>query len=710
MAFTQEQIQSEIARRKLNTTIDKAYFTPEQIRAEIDRRGLNRNALQETGRALLRTGRSAAAGLAGIGDVINMPIDAALEVAGSDFRFGRPSQDLVKGNIDKLTAGTAYSTAPENAIENISDTVSEFVSGSAIGAGAGQYGKVGTALQSLVPQNVKQLVSTGLAGAGLGVGEEVAPNNPEVALGLSLLGGGAIPVTESLVKSAASGANRMRNALFFGDVSSTQTPFAKEGRNLSRATGVGLTAGQQTGSKSLLGTEDFLGKSAATSDRMFNEGLQRSGKINNYFNKVIEKAKGAVKEPIALGSVINNTFDKTAKDLFKLRADQAKVDFNLVDATSQGAPIFTGDKFFNTLDELIAIGAENGSLPTDKRAAIIAKQIMKDFTKTTTQEIPDFMGIVKTPQTVTERVPMTATQFQKQLQRFGKYARGFETISEKLDKASSTAFARRLFGALNEDLDNTAASLDQGGVAAKALDVARQNYKTHSQALSTLDDTVLSNILGKESAKQPENIMRDVMKLQPSGLKQTLDVLSKANPELIPDIQKSVIQDAINNAFAAPGANLHRVSPENRFDPKILLSKLPDDKKLDVLFSYGGELTKKRVVRGIQATERILQSGGMGQSPTQPFLEKQGILRDVVGLRVKPLLERIIVGKQANKITDIILDPKQLDTLESLAGMNKKAITSEALSALTKALSPETQAAQTLTLGTNIIQDKQGAQ
>jgi hypothetical protein len=188
---------------------------------------------QQAGRGLLRTARSAGAGAAGIGDIINAPLDAVLGMAGSNFRFGSPSQAIRQG-FDTATQGTPYSTAPQNATERVVDTASEFLSGAApfkLAQMATQAPRAASILSQLAPQTGKELVSLAGAGGGAGIAKEVAPDSTIAPLIGALAGGAATQIAMNAPAAIERGVRNIAQGITArsGDELATQALQGKQG-------------------------------------------------------------------------------------------------------------------------------------------------------------------------------------------------------------------------------------------------------------------------------------------------------------------------------------------------------------------------------------------------------------------------------------------------------------------------------------------------
>ena len=173
---------------------------------ELKRRGFSNNQIKdlikqpqeqpnELIRQIARTGKSLASGAASVGDLVNIPFNAAAGALGYPNYFGNPSE-TVKQLFDKFTNNIAR---PQNRLEEIQDTASEFIAGGgSLGAIskslASSAPKVAQGIGKLSPQNTKELISLGTAGAGSqGFADE--QGNQSIVGGLI---GGAVPYAGNL--------------------------------------------------------------------------------------------------------------------------------------------------------------------------------------------------------------------------------------------------------------------------------------------------------------------------------------------------------------------------------------------------------------------------------------------------------------------------------------------------------------------------------
>lgn len=619
-----------------------------------------RTGLQEAGRQTLRAGRAIASGAAGLGDIVNMPIDAALRAAGVDFQFGSPS-GFVKESFDQPTAGTAYSTAPENLTEKISDTAIGSLAPAGAITKAAQGGK-------LAVNTVGDLLSLLGASAGSEAATEVFPDSTTAQIGGALLGGVAPSATLKAGGSGMAAVKNTMNKAIFGDIPTNIKP--------SQA-GVNLTLGQSAPTQKLQKLENSLRVKAETSDKFFNKSVEQFKQAKNTFSNIIDKIGGKSLDDARVGDSVKKVFDKSVDNAVKARDSQAGLDFGIVSKLSNNERIFPANNFKNTLKGLIAKGSERGATPSDIKEANIAKKLLGDFTKTR----KGFDVTSSYTKDIVSDLPLTPTEFQNQLKRFGKLSAGKGTVFADMKTADSVRFAKRLFGSLQDDISETIAKSGEGTPVASALKKARDNYRIHSQSINELEDTVLNKIIGTNS-KQPEDIAKALVRLKPSGISQSLDIIKKTSPDLTSDVQRYFVENAFNKGVTTSRDLANKYASKAGFNPREFIKALPDDDKLAAIFkgSKGAEI-RKQLKDGADAIEKILQNLSDG-SPTQPLQEIQATVKDTLSLKLGGLIERKLLNNKYNEIADIMLDPKNAQKLRNVASSKDRALAEKSARAL----------------------------
>lgn len=132
-------------------------------------------------RPVARAAKTTAKGFASLGDLANLPVNAARGFAGYE-PLQSPSE-LVGNAFDEYTNGL---TVPQNAFERGIDTAGEFVTS---GGPFGMAGKAAPLLGKLGAQTPKELIGTTAAGAGFQAGREYDPESLAIPLATSLAAG-----------------------------------------------------------------------------------------------------------------------------------------------------------------------------------------------------------------------------------------------------------------------------------------------------------------------------------------------------------------------------------------------------------------------------------------------------------------------------------------------------------------------------------------
>ena len=136
------------------------------------------------------------------------------------------------------------------------------------------------------------------------------------------------------------------------------------------------------------------------------------------------------------------------------------------------------------------------------------------------------------------------------------------------------------------------------GPLKQALSQANSNYKRASQSIEFLEKSALGKMVGddlvdaamtgtKVNTTSGEQIMQRISGMHPSVRRNSIDIISKWNPQLAQDIRAQVLRDALDQAAAIPpsakGSSQVPIS-FNRFITALGSQKVSFDKNLE---SYG---------------------------------------------------------------------------------------------------------------------------
>lgn len=412
-----------------------------------------------------------------------------------------------------------------------------------------------------------------IAAAGLEAGPSaVLPGGPMKALPrvLSAIGGGAGGEAGREVLG--------RPGQFLGSVlgggigglagaeRSLAKPPMREAARASRASGIPLTLGQETGSVPLKFTENRLrelfpsmGTAEADEARQVSAAIDR---VNQLADRM-SAPSGVPNELLQtnIGEKLRAAYVDTVNKISKVRDDQASRDYGQVRKLAGDKPVIKYDNTMSTLDKIIA---ENSNVPTADAKKIVAQaeQMKRALTETApgqpaskilnAQGQPMSIGTPPTQGAVTHNI----TDALKTRSAWGKAARRSGNLFSDIDPNANQVYAKRLFAAINRDFEQ--AGNGQGQIA-QALKQANGNYAKASQSLQFIESSALGKLLGKDvvdaafsgvqgSTQAPEAIAKKYLSLTPSQAKAVTAILQIHAPEALQDAKAFVLRNALNEA------------------------------------------------------------------------------------------------------------------------------------------------------------------
>lgn len=195
MAFTQED---EMKLREAKAEYKRLYGNQSN--------NTNADTLKEyVYRPAARAGKSIAKGFASIGDLANLPVNAALNLAGQPS-LQSPSQ-MIGDFIDQYGGDL---TKPRDNLERVIDTAGEFIGG---GLPFKTASKVAPIFEKLSPNSVQDLFSFAGAGGASQASHQINPESIIVPL-LAGIGGGLVPnAATNIAKTIANPKATTQNSL-----------------------------------------------------------------------------------------------------------------------------------------------------------------------------------------------------------------------------------------------------------------------------------------------------------------------------------------------------------------------------------------------------------------------------------------------------------------------------------------------------------------
>jgi hypothetical protein len=541
------------------------------------------------------------------------------------------------------------------------------------------------------------ILGTALAGAGAGL----AGSALQQAAGAATPGGDPMTLgeraTQAGVDTALSAGGNLagkavsRLAAAPRNVVATQlgradTPVAQQGKNVEAFLGETLSPGQISQRRSLLTLEGALRRSPTkAADVMADMDKRQLAAARARYDDLLNRVSASPQNAELLGNQVGKAFDDTVEGARTVLDRQARNDFALVDSVAGRQPVFETPNAVAAIDDLVRQYDVPGAAADATKGLVRQLKGLRDsFTNTTTKP-GGFMGME--PQRVTTPELRSGEDMQRLLSSWGRAAAGKQKLFPDIGNAEQIGIAKRVFGALNQDLD--AATVASGDPAvAQALQTARQNYKTNMGAIDDIRKSTIGRLLGnaEEGTLAPEQITGRLMNMQPTQLKQTFGLLGKADPELAQATKRYMLEQVMTAAepgtekvAQAVGAG---VTPE-AYSPARLIGGLSKSPVLGILDSN----EKFSVQMLNDAFQRLANRGGTEGSPTAPLMWAMDIAKNfaiagVTGDAVAGLkMAGMVFGP--TRLAEAVANPTKAAALIQLTRPNaKREMTIGALSTL----------------------------
>ena len=318
-------------------------------------------------------------------------------------------------------------------------------------------------------------------------------------------------------------------------------PPPSEARRASQASGIPLTLGQETGSKSLTSVENRLRELFPSRGTANADELAQAQAAVNRVNELAGQVRGATGNPEQAGLRLRSAYNDAVQRIDAARDAQAGRDYGEVRRIAGNQPVIRYGNTLNTLDRIIA---ENQNVPAGDatRIAAQARQMREALAAQGTATVDDAMR--------TRRA-------------WGNAARRTGNVFSDIDPNANQMLARRLFGAINQDFD--AASTANTPIA-QALRRANQNYANASQSINYIERSALGKLLGEDvtdaafsgqtaSTKAPEAIAKRYLDMTPSEARSVTTILRRHAPDVLQQSKAFVLLNGLEAARNdVPGA------------------------------------------------------------------------------------------------------------------------------------------------------------
>lgn len=398
-----------------------------------------------------------------------------------------------------------------------------------------------------------------------------------------------------------------------------------------------LTPGQRSQRKGLLTLEGSLRRSPTGASPLFqakDEAQLLAGKKR--FDELMQQISANPRNREMLGTQVIKAFDDTLDGAMSVLDNQAAQDFKVLDTKAGKEAIFALPSTMKALDGMIAEYDVPGAAADATKGLVRQLHSLRDTLSRTTSTPASFKYGVYTPAaTSTVDTKRSAAEFQRLLSSWGRAAAGKNTPFLDIPAREQTGIAKRVFGALNEDLDAAASSAS----APAELRQARDNYRQNFQAVDSLRKSSIGRVLGmaEDGTLVPEKVADQLMRMEGSQIRQTFALLDKADPQLAGDAKRTMLERAMFQAQPAAEkleerlqAGTMGVTPQGTvpetYSPARLITNLSKSPAIEVMTPT----EKFGVSRLNAAMQRLANRAGTEGSPTGPLMWAADIAKNFV--------------------------------------------------------------------------------
>lgn len=459
-------------------------------------------------------------------------------------------------------------------------------------------------------------------------------------------------------------------------------PVGQEELTTAQEAGFELTVGQTSGDKAQLALENVL-RNSPEGGVLIDLDVRNANRVPQFILKAYDLVKNPKLSGVELRTALTNAYEGYKKGRQAAFKKQTSDKFNALpdDVTFDISPILA------KIDELKAkYVLDEDTVDTNsvvKALDRLKKGLTDVETRTVIEYVRDNKGIRRAVKREIE-VPggarqLTPQQIQKHLQDIGEMA--FQGTNAKFADVSpgfTRAIGKELGISFKEILDSAAG---QGDAAAVALKDARDFYNTQLADMKVWGDIPFIRFMDKSPASMnASDIIKTVKQVGDLDLPIVRELLNKERPDLIPQIQKSLIEDIIakNQTVETRGSG---IEGQKRVDVRGLLNDLSELQQNNAFFNDGASAQAiKQLQSIIPVIERTLAQQGVPAVAKEPFFttlarmnsEIQGVLFGTPGRYTAQVGERV-----AETVVTIMGDPR---------GLAQAAVTPDLVPAVRKAL------------------------
>lgn len=435
--------------------------------------------------------------------------------------------------------------------------------------------------------------------------------------GLAGLGRAAMSIGENVLPQ-----NVTARALNFFNDRANAKPFAAEGEALARRTGIDLTPGMVSGSKSQTAVENMARQSVFSADTAFQADEKIANQAIANVNRIMDRITPNSASAQTIGNRVQETVDKAVGSVFDRREKMAKEQFGAIRRMVGDTPVVDFAKTKQLLRDIIS---ENDVPAASGDVNKIRAQAQRMLNELEAQ--PAY--------------PLDAAR--KARTSYGSAWAGKSNLLRNVAPDMNRTFGKRMWGAVSEDIDAAATRIDEAagfgrnmpvpeGVTVQRpsdlLRAANEEYRNHSDLLKRLQQSPMRRLLGDKVdvdgftsySLPPETVIKRINEMKPSELAQVRYFMERNEPQVWGQYKRMIVEDALATARTAPasaGAN-HVPFNANGF-VKALGGDKPD--KIEKLQATFDPSEMAEIMDALQAARRMGDKFGVNFSGTGPYGE-----------------------------------------------------------------------------------------
>lgn len=432
------------------------------------------------------------------------------------------------------------------------------------------------------------------------------------------------------------------------------TPVAREGKAVESFLGTPLSPGQISQRRPLLTMEGALRRSPTKAgDIMAEMDARQLVAARGRWSDLLNRMHASPQQADLYGVRVQQAFDSAADSAKRVLDSAGKRDFAVLDTAAGQQPIFSLGSTAAVIDDLIARYDVPGAAT--------------DATKGLVRQLNEAKQALA-------QGPKSAVTMQRLLSSWGAAASGSQRLFPDLADREQRGIAKRVFGALQDDLN---AAIPNDPAVAGALKTARDNYRANMQGIDDLRKSAIGQYLGFRDVDTiaPEQVADRIAGMKPSQLRQVFGLLGSADPDLAGATKRYLLERAMTAAepsseriaqAAGAGASAEAYSPAR------LLGNLAKSPVMEVL-----DRNERFSVQMLNSSfARLANRGGTEGSPTAPLLWAMDIAKNLMtaglaGDAVGGLkMAGMIFGP--SRLAEAIANPSQTMALKQLLAPNAK--------------------------------------